>query len=103
MFLLLLAQAVAGPVHPAAVRPRSDAPCPIAATADVVVCARTAAHYRLRPPPPRPDKPILPKAQIGFGSAKLAAEAEQETLNQGLQARRLMVRLKLPLGRKRTR
>ena len=102
MIPLLLAQAVAGPFLPAAPRPASDKPCPIAIdSTDVVVCARNQAGFRLRPVAPLPEKQLLPKAELRIGSAALAAEAEQATLAGGQQSQRLMMRLKLPLGRKK--
>ena len=94
-----LVQAVAGPSLPVARRP-SAAPCPVGATADVVVCARPQDSYRLKPLPPRADEPAIPKAAVGFAGGTLAAEAEQATLAAGQQSRRLMLRWKVPLGRR---
>ena len=102
MLLLLLAQAVAGLQLPAPPRPRSDAPCPISAdTSDVVVCGRADDRYRLRRLPEEVRRGGLPKAEMRIGSAALAAEVEGATLADGQQSQRLMVRLKLPLGRKK--
>lgn len=95
-----LLQAVAGPPLPLTRRPVAT-PCPPAAsTDDVVVCARSQDAYRLVPLPPRPDAPAVPKAEIAFGGGRLAAEAEQATMAGDQQSRRLMVRWKIPLGRK---
>lgn len=99
---LLLAQAVAGPVLPASPQPRAHIPCPPATdTTDVVVCAANPDRFRLKPLAPRPDPQALRPAELHLGSAVLAAEAEQATLTAGQQSRRLMMRLKLPLGRAR--
>jgi hypothetical protein len=99
----LLAQAMAGPHLPAPPRPRSDAPCPVGEAGDVVVCARNQDAYRLKPLPPRADEPALPKAEFGLGAARVAAETEQAQLAGGAQSKRLMIRWKLPLGRKAKR
>lgn len=97
--VLLLAQAVAGPVLPMPPRPRKGARCPVSSDpGDVVVCARDNDAYRLNPLPPRYDSPALPKAELGIGNNKLAAEAEHATLAGGAQSQRLMIRLKIPLG-----
>lgn len=98
---LALLQAVSGPVLPLPPRPRSDAPCPIVNTADVVVCARPGDAYRLRPLPDRAEEPAIPKAEVRIGNTALAAETEQATLAGGQQSKRLMLRWKVPLGGKR--
>ena len=101
MLLLPLFLQVAGPVLPAAPRPRSAAPCPVATdTADVIVCAPNQESYRLHPLAPRYQREQgLPKAEVGvFGNAKLAAEAEQAGDGRGGVVNRAMVRLKIPLG-----
>lgn len=102
---LLLTQAVAGPVLPAPVRPRIGGSCPAdAAPGDVVVCARDPDQYRLKPlPAGGPADPALPKAEIGLGRTKLAAEAEAAGLPGGIPVNRLMVRWKIPLGGKGTK
>ena len=102
--LVLVAQAVAGPQLPAPSRPRSDAPCPVVNDSDdVVVCGRSNDRYRLKPLPQGVERQGLPKAELNLGSAALAAEAEQAALAGGQQSQRLMVRLTLPLGRKKAR
>ena len=102
MIALLLAQAVAGPFLPAPPRPKSDAPCPVAVdTTDVVVCGRMDDRYRLPRLPVTAERQTLPKAEMRIGTAALAAEAEQATLAGGQQSQRLMMRLKLPIGRKK--
>lgn len=102
MLLLLLAQAVAGPRLPAPPRPRSDKPCPIVTdSTDVVVCGRTDDRYRLRPLPQALDEQLVPKAEMRIGNTALAAETEQAMLAGGQQSKRLMVRWKVPLGRKK--
>ena len=102
MIVLLFVQAVAGPFLPAAPRPASDAPCPIAAdSADIVVCGRTDQRFRLPRVPAAEDRLALPKAQLRLGPAALAAEAEQATLAGGAQSQRLMMRLKIPFGGKK--
>ena len=99
---LLLAQAVAGPFLPAAPRPASDKPCPIATdTSDVIVCGRTDDRFRLPRLALEAERPALPKAEVRLGSAALAAEAEQATLANGAQSQRLMMRLKMPFGGKK--
>lgn len=102
MILLALAQAVAGPVLPPPARPRSARPCPaVADTADVVVCAPDQAGYRLRAPPPPPERQALPMAAVKIGTTTLSAEGEAAGLPGGISFNRAMVRLKVPLGRKR--
>lgn len=101
LLAIALLQAVAGPVLPVTRRP-AVSPCPLAAsTEDIVVCARPSDAYRLKALSPRADEPAIPKAEIGFAGGRLAAEAEQATLAGGQQSQRLMLRWKLPLGRKR--
>lgn len=100
MIVLLLAQAISGPVLPVVRRPVPQACPPAGGADDVVVCARPQDEYRLQPLPPRPDEPLLPAAEIGLGGTRLAAEAEQATLAGGQQTKRLMVRWKIPLGGK---
>ena len=102
MLAIALLQAVAGPSLPVA-RARPVTPCPVDQTGDVVVCARSPDAFRLKPLPPRPDEPAIPKAEIGLGGTRLAAEAEQATLAGGQQSQRLMLRWKIPLGRKAKR
>ena len=97
---LMLVQAVSGPQLPAAPRPRSDAPCPITDTTEVVVCGRATDRFRLRRLPAEAERLGLPKAELRLGRAALAAEAEQATLAGGVQSQRLMLRLKLPFGGK---
>ena len=101
MLLPLIAQAVAGPMLPAPPRPRSDAPCPVTATTDVVVCGRADDRYRLPRLPAEEEQAAIPKAEVRIGDAKLAAEAEQATLAGGQQSQRLMMRLKIPFGAKK--
>jgi hypothetical protein len=97
----LLLQAVAGPVLPPK-PPRHDVPCAANSEGgEIVVCARPNDAYRLKSLPDRADDPAIPKAEIGLGAGRLAAEAEQATLASGTQSQRLMIRWKLPLGRKR--
>lgn len=103
----MLQAAVAGPMI---ATPRQPAPPPAAcgtkaADGTVVVCGRgTQDAYRLRPLPDRydPDALALPKAETGIlgGRAALAAEAEAASVG-GVQSNRAMVRMKIPLGRKR--
>ncbi|HEU0044695.1 hypothetical protein [Sphingomonas sp.] len=94
---LVLAQGAAGPVLPV-VRSPATTRCPVESGEEVVVCAQRQDSFRLQPLPPRPDEPAPTRAEIDLGSAKLSAEAEQATLASGQQSRRLMFRLKLPLG-----
>lgn len=96
----MLAQAVAGPMLPP--RPRSDAPCPVAADPqEVVVCARDQESFRLRPLP-GPDSDLgLPRARTSLAGGTLAAEAEQGMLANGQSVPRLMLRWRVPIGRKR--
>lgn len=99
-----MTQAVAGPHLPAPPRPRSDKPCPVSAEpGDVVVCARSQDAYRLKPLPSAPDEPVIPKAEFGLGATRVAAETEQTQLAGGAQSKRLMVRFKIPIGRKAKR
>ncbi len=96
---LILLQAVAGPVLPLPARPRVSAPCPVIATDDVVVCARSNEPFRLRPLPDRPERDGPPRAAIRLGNTSLAAEVEQATLAGDVPSRRAMLRLRLPFGR----
>ena len=91
-------QVVAGPVLPAARPRRADAPCPVAQAAsdEVVVCGRDDDRYRLKPLPPRPDKPPIPRAAMALpGGGKAAAEVEQGSVG-GVPSNRLMLRLSRP-------
>uniref|UniRef100_UPI00157659C6 hypothetical protein n=1 Tax=Sphingomonas bacterium TaxID=1895847 RepID=UPI00157659C6 len=47
-----------------------------------------------------PAGPALPRAEIGLGGGKLAAEAEAAGLPGGIPVNRLMLRWRIPLGRK---
>lgn len=68
-----------------------------------MVCARNQDAYRLKPLPSEPDEPAIPKAEFGVGRARVAAETEQTQLAGGAQSKRLMIRWKLPIGRKAKR
>jgi hypothetical protein len=97
MLALVLLQAVAGPVLPAAPRPASDRPCPAdTSTDEVVVCGRRDnEQFRLRPLAEGPEAWRVPRAQLKVGDAALAAETEAASVG-GFQSNRLMLRLKLP-------
>lgn len=101
--LILLIQAVAGPQLPAAPRPRSDKPCPLVVTADVVVCGREDDRFRLPRLPDQKERDGLGRAETSIGPARIAAEAEQVALPGGQQSKRLMMRLKLPIGQRPAR
>ncbi len=102
LMTLVFVQAVAGPFLPAAPRPRSDKPCPVVAgSTDVVVCGRNDDRYRLRTMPQEEERLAIPKAETHIGNTALAAETEQVMLAGGQQSKRLMVRWKVPLGRKK--
>ena len=96
--LWIVLQVVSGPVLPV-VRPRrSDAPCAAtpAASDEVVVCGRDDDRYRLKPLPPRPQEPLIPKAAMALpGGGRAAAEVEQGSVG-GVASNRLMLRLSKP-------
>lgn len=87
-------QAVSGP--PALdLKPfRAPRPCrPSAPGEDIVVCARPGDEYRLKALPPLAGGAALPKAEVGVGKAKVAAETEQGSVG-GFPSNRIMLRLK---------
>ena len=99
MMMLLLVQAVAGPVLPRPSRPRPAAPCPPSVeTGDVIVCARDSAAYRLKPLPPHAEEPAPPQAAVRIGNTHLSAEGEAAGLPGGIPVNRAMLRLRIPLG-----
>ena len=101
MIVLLLAQAIAGPVLPAVATPHVRQRCPTDLSPDeVVVCARDPDAYRLKAVAPTAVGDGLPPAAVRIGKSTLAAEAEQAQLLGGAQSQRLMVRLKVPFGGK---
>lgn len=64
---------------------------------EVVVCARGNEQFRLRPLPPRPERSVIPKAETRlFGQVVGAVEAEQVGLDNGMQSKRMMLKLKMP-------
>lgn len=62
---------------------------------EVVICGRTEEQspYRLKPLPPRFERPLLPKAETSALGGRATVEAEQADVG-GTPSRRAMVRLK---------
>ena len=98
MSLVVLAQAVAGPVLPAPRKPATNRHCPPGDSGDeVIVCGRSSEADRLRPIPDYGEKGGLPRAAVavpGVGTA--SAEVEQAGVS-GFPSNRIMMRLKIPL------
>lgn len=89
-------QAVSGPQLPDVRRLRVIPDCPKPdGSGDVVVCGRREQPFRLKQVPERYEDTLLPKAEIGIGDAKLAAEGEQGSVG-GIPSPRAMIRLKVP-------
>lgn len=101
MLILVLVQAVAGPVLPAVPRPRLARPCPVATSGDVVVCARDQESFRLHAAPPVAERERVPKAQVRIGDVTVAAEGEAAGLPLGYFTNRAMMRVRIPLGGKK--
>ncbi len=69
--------------------------CTSAQGDEVVICGRAdeQSPYRLKPLPPRFERPLLPKAEMGVLGGRGSVEAEQADVG-GVPSRRAMVRLK---------
>ena len=96
--LWVVLQVISGPVLPVTRPRRYEAPSPATPTAsdELVVCGRNDDRYRLKPLPPRPEEPLIPKAAMALpGGGKAAAEVEQGSVG-GVPSNRLMLRLSKP-------
>ena len=103
---LIALLAAADPSGPPAPRPPAtrDAPCPVGGD-EIVVCGTMPggrSPFRLPPTgPTAEDSRGLPRAALDLGGGKrLSVETDQRGFG-GFTSNRAMIRLKVPLGRRR--
>ncbi|WP_230480431.1 hypothetical protein [Sphingomonas sp. Leaf21] len=101
MIFAFQAGAMAGPVLPAPRRPPTARRCPAGDDDDVVVCGRSSDADRIGTVPDYSRPFTLPQARTEIpGVGTVSAETEQVGVG-GFPSNRAMIRLKIPLGKRR--